>query len=366
MILNHKTKGYKPHTNLQDTTTLKPQNQLVLPVQQTDTVTGSSIIITKPKPSFIPLPEVDSVRQAPKKKVYYNPLKTKEYLKYKDVSFVIDESGTLFTEQSYNEKEALQKLILKKTSKLKAEPTPKHEESITSKDDIIDKSIISKNASSQEKDYTTHWILGILIFITILFAWIRVFNNRYLKSLRTAVMNNQWAKKMYEEKNVISQRVSFIMNIMYLISLSLFIIYILKFFNYSIYDFSELQLFFTLLGILTGAYLGKYLFLRFVGWIVIAPQEFGEYLFNVFLYNKAYAFFLLPVLWIIPFVEQNVAIILVYSSIGVFVAVYLMRIFRGLFNCIRINVSIFYLILYLCALEIFPMLIIYKTITSMM
>jgi Domain of unknown function (DUF4271) len=357
----------------QDTTKNKSQGILINPGNVDDTtktVNDNNVLLTSPSQGFTPLPSLDSVRIRPKKvKTYFNPLNTTEYLKYKDSFFNIADEGTLFTEKSYDQKSDLSKILTSKNKKkvvqTKVTEPKKDISAIIEEKSFLENNFISKNSNNTNYDFT-QWILGILIFVTILFSWIRVFNNKHLKSLYSALLNNQWSKKLFEEKNVVSQRISFVLNLLFCLNLSLLIIFLLVYFNYSLSGLSGFQSYLLVLAAITLLFIGKYIVLNIIGWLALAKNHFGEYIHNVFLFYKIYGLFLLPILWIIPFVEENIATILIYIAIGSFAIIYIWRVLRGIYNCIRINVSIFYLILYLCALEIFPVLLVYKAITSMM
>ena len=370
MISNHKGEAENELVNRQDTSKNTSGNLLIKTIQIPDSSStigeSNQLIITKPA-AFIPLPGLDSVRVV-KPKVYFNPLKTADYLKYQDTYFHLKDGGILFAEKPFDKEQELANIIHQKTKSAQKpqEIIQPDLSTIVSQPTILKEHIISKDSNIKDVDGSTQWILGMLILITILFAWIRVFNNKYLKNINAALFNNQWSKKLYEERNVLSQRNSLVLNVFFLFNASLLIVYILTFFKYRLLHFNGFQTFLAILILISAIYFIKYLLLHFTGWLVLAKSHFGEYIHNVFVYNKLYGIVLFPLLWIIPFVDYNVSAILIYLAIGFFFLGYLLRLIRGINNCIRVKVSIFYLILYLCALEIFPMLIIYKTITSMM
>lgn len=371
MIFDHKGKVDNNSVVRQDTSKNKSPLLLLNPSGNTDSASlsgdGGSLLITKQKPAFIPLPRVDSVRQNSKPKVYFNPLKTAEYLKYKDTYFELSDGSLLYTQKPFNQKEEFKNKIQGFTKKAKQENLAETTDiaTIIEQPDMISNNWLIKE-SNISSDNATQWVLGVLIFITIIFAWIRVFNNKYLRNIRTAFFNNQWSKKLYEERNVISQRNSLVLNFFFIVNASLLLVYILKYFKYTLLGLGGLQTFFVFILLVSFIYFIKFFLLQLTGWIVMAKTHFGEYIHNVFIYNKLYGIILFPILWTIPFVDQKVSGILIFAAVGLFGTAYLFRIFRGILNCIRLNVSLFYLILYLCALEIFPMLIIYKTITSVM
>lgn len=352
--------------NPQDTVT----NKLILPVQvqPQDTVTSGRLIINQQK-TFVPLPSIDSSRTiVVKKKKFIDPITLPEYQKYKDQVFDFSPKGVLFSEKTISYQDIIKdKLSGKKLSKVSVEKPKQVTTSHDYKRDITTHNIIQKtNTELNNNSSGNDWLIGVLIFVSILFGWIRVFYYKFVKRLSQAIINNSWSKKIFEEKSAVSQRISLVLNILFIVNISIFTILFAKFFNYSIVGYNDFQAFFVVLFVFFGLYLGKYLSYHIIGFIVKGHQYFAEYIHNIFLYNKIYGLFLFPIIWFIPFVDSIYAEILLFGGVGLFGVFYVLRVFRGLVNCMKINLSIFYMILYLCALEIFPMLIIYRTITLLM
>ena len=73
---------------------------------------------------------------------------------------------------------------------------------------------------------------------------------------------------------------------------------------------------------------------------------------------------LLPIISILPYVPDSIAPWVFYAGFFVIILLYILRIFRGLQISFKNRLSIFYLILYLCALEIMPTLILFKVIVN--
>jgi len=110
-------------------------------------------------------------------------------------------------------------------------------------------------------------------------------------------------------------------------------------------------------------YFVKFLTLQFTGWITGYKPEAEMYTFIIFLINKIIGICLLPVVIVFAFSDRTVSqvfLILSYLLIG---AMILMRFIRsyGLLQH-RIKVSRFHFFLYIFALEILPLILIYKAV----
>ncbi len=207
----------------------------------------------------------------------------------------------------------------------------------------------------------TDWMIGVVIFSFILFAWTRMIYGKFVGMVTQSAVNFYTARRVYEESNVILVRVSILLNILFYINISLFASQCLNFFDVDLSGLSSFQ-WFGICGLAFFAiYTLKTLVLKILDFI-FDTKTFGLYNFSVYLYNKMYGLLLLPLVAMIPFVPDFIAEKLVYLGIILFIFFYVSILFRGLRICIKNRVSIFYLFFYLCALEILPLLAIYKCV----
>jgi hypothetical protein len=94
-------------------------------------------------------------------------------------------------------------------------------------------------------------------------------------------------------------------------------------------------------------------------------EVFSEYLINIYQFYRFSAlliFFIIILILYTTFLPVSVCII---SGIVILILLYLLRVIRLLIIFINRNISIFYLILYLCALEILPVLVLIKYFTDL-
>jgi hypothetical protein len=96
----------------------------------------------------------------------------------------------------------------------------------------------------------------------------------------------------------------------------------------------------------------------------LTKGAFSYYNSTVFIYNRMVGLVLLPIISVVPFINTQFAPWLLYAGIVALIALYFFRIFRGIQIGIKNRLSIFYLILYLCALEILPLLVLYKLVET--
>ncbi len=107
-----------------------------------------------------------------------------------------------------------------------------------------------------------------------------------------------------------------------------------------------------------AVYLGALVLFK---WIYPVDKEMTLYLFNIRMFESSLGFILLLLNFIIGFSSPGISLILIKVGIVLVLLFYLMRIARGLFLSYRFILSnTFHFILYLCAFEIAPFLILYQ------
>ena len=99
---------------------------------------------------------------------------------------------------------------------------------------------------------------------------------------------------------------------------------------------------------------------------VSGEQEvFREYLLGIYQSYRFAALFLSVIIVMMAYTRILPANDLIISGLAILGLIYLIRVIRLLIIFINRNISIFYLILYLCALEILPVLIVVKYFTGL-
>jgi hypothetical protein len=101
--------------------------------------------------------------------------------------------------------------------------------------------------------------------------------------------------------------------------------------------------------------------IRFSGFVFKTNKESAEYASTMFIFLNILGLFMLPVVTCIAFVKQINPHVFIYVGYFIILSFLCVRLIRGLvigFNSNR--VSKFYLFLYLCTLEIIPLIILVK------
>jgi hypothetical protein len=114
-------------------------------------------------------------------------------------------------------------------------------------------------------------------------------------------------------------------------------------------------------GTLAIIYIGKYLFILFCGWAFNVPQFAFNYNFIVFLINKITGICLLPLLAIIAFSHGQMHDTAITVALSLVLLMLLYRYIVALGTVVKnLKISAVHFFIYLCAVEILPLLVIYK------
>ncbi|MFH2144256.1 MAG: DUF4271 domain-containing protein [Bacteroidota bacterium] len=215
------------------------------------------------------------------------------------------------------------------------------------------------NSESIKSD-TKDWLLGILLLSFFFFTGIRFFSGKTISGFFKAAFNYQLSLKLNYDANIFLLRISFLLNILFVINTGIFIYYLSENITFLKNEFTEFQIFLICQLSALLIYFGKYLILKTIGFFLNFISETNEYIQCIFLYNKLFGIILLPLIISYPFIDSNYQFLLIYAGVSIFSLLFILRVLRGIIISIKNKFSMFYIILYLCTLEILPIMILYK------
>jgi hypothetical protein len=209
------------------------------------------------------------------------------------------------------------------------------------------------------KDILFYLLTGLVAAL----ACIRLIFPKYLKNLFLLFMQTSIRQKQTREQLLQNHLASVLLNILFVVSASIYISLFIQYKQWVVIPFY--QLLFYSIGILFIIYIGKYLFLAFSGWVFNVQEATNAYTFIVFLVNKVLGIVLIPFVLMITFSPLPIKQITITISAGVALVLFLYRYLIS-FGVIRSNlkVSALHFFLYLCAVELLPLLLIYKLLVN--
>lgn len=207
----------------------------------------------------------------------------------------------------------------------------------------------------------TDWIFITLLLAYAAFIWVKVFYNKIFIQISQAFFNNRITNQIVRDENILVQKASVLLTIIFYLVASLFIYQISILYDWNPdYVGTGFNRFLIFAFAISLIYTIKLLILKVVGHVFMVDKAIVIYIFNIFLINNLLGIALLPVLTFISFshVYTEYAVYLAFVLIG---GAFFYRLIRGcLIGLTYSRFSILYLFLYLCALEIAPLLVLIK------
>ena len=206
------------------------------------------------------------------------------------------------------------------------------------------------------------WIFLILVLMVAAFTWIKVFYARTMRQIMQAVASMGAANQMLREENLLLQRSSVLLTVLFNLVAAFFLYQVSNYLEWSSdYLGTGFGRFLILAFLVSLVYSVKYLILRFTGHLFRTDKPLSIYIFHIFLINNALGMILMPLVIAITFIEPVYAQYCFYTAAAIVGLGFVYRVLRGLWIGLSFGeFSKFYLLLYLCALEIGPLLITIK------
>ncbi len=206
------------------------------------------------------------------------------------------------------------------------------------------------------------WIT--LVFIACLFvlAWIQTSQSKRLSQIFHAVFLPHYVNQLEREGNLFKERISLGLGFIYYSISSIFVFLIVR--EYSIVPPGWSNMAFT--GII---FAGLFFFqnlksaaVNFSG-IIFDTREIARlYHLNTLIFNNMIGLVLFPLVVIATYWSSSIVII---TGIILVLLLLIYRLFRGFLTGMdNKSYNLFYLFLYLCTLEILPLLLLYKVISK--
>lgn len=192
-----------------------------------------------------------------------------------------------------------------------------------------------------------------LCIIGVLYA----FYNKYSKELVLSAFGQRYANQYLRDENVFKRTVNILFNLLMIINLSFFIWSVSPSENYDFTQFLKIIIY------TISYYLLKFICIWFFGHLLKMNQIANIALFFTTLFDKVFALFTFPILVLFHFYVSDITdqtTLIICSFLIIF---FVLKIFWTLKIGINtFGLSRFYLFLYICILEFFPLVLLYRGI----
>lgn len=211
----------------------------------------------------------------------------------------------------------------------------------------------------QSRDELFYLVMGVLLLLAcVRSGFPKYFRNLFLLFFQTSLRQKQTRDQLLQDNWA-----SLFTNLLFIVSTGLYISLLIQ-----IKQWSDLPFWWIAAGsasVLALIYLIKYLFLLFAGWVFNSKESAGSYIFLVFLVNKIIGILLVPFLVIMAFASFSFVQVAITASIIILGLLLLYRYWVSFTSLHpRLHVNAFHFLLYLCAVEVLPLVLIYKLLIN--
>lgn len=206
------------------------------------------------------------------------------------------------------------------------------------------------------------WLSGFVLLALIIAGLIKLSAGRYLSDLFSSIRYQQSASKLFSSGNLQNQKPAWALTVLFFLTTSMLIFEFAHIAGKSPQRFSPFIFFLLVNAGVVGYFFIKNLLYRFVAAVFEAQQATKEYLFNANMLSKVFGIACLPIVSVVPFVDVLTATFILKAGLALFIIMYIIQLLRGAKIILTSTLSIFYMFLYFCALEILPLSILIKVL----
>ena len=202
----------------------------------------------------------------------------------------------------------------------------------------------------------------LILFLFLALGIIRTLFSRYFNTLFRVFFNTSLRQNQLTDQLEQAKLPSLIFNLFFAITTGLYAYFLLHYF-YTSHQKLDWYILFVCIAVVSICYVVKYLSLKFTGWVTNYKSEADTYIFIIFLLNKVIGIFLLPIITFMAFSTYEIASYAIVISFIFIAVLFIIRFFRS-YSLLqsKLKVSQFHFLLYIMAIEILPILLIYKAV----
>jgi hypothetical protein len=204
------------------------------------------------------------------------------------------------------------------------------------------------------------WYFIYLFILLAIYAWISVYYSNELVQTFQASINFSLTNKMFNNKSLLQNQLDAVLYLYYFLSLT-FMLYFMELRTGVIpLKLQGALLFLFNFGLLAVLFFGRLMLHNIAGFLFNRTKIIREYLYNMFVFNKLSGLVILPLMFLVVYTRGSLQDIVFWTIIFALSGILVMRLIRGVVFSYKKDVLNFYMFLYLCALEIIPLVLLYR------
>lgn len=194
----------------------------------------------------------------------------------------------------------------------------------------------------------------------VLIAWVVNASRGFLRKVYRAALNiNYSSLLMRENKFASAQYLYYVAYVSFFINAGVFL-YLATRYSSFFSEHSQVSLIVIML-LVVCIYLCRHSVLTALGWVFPVRDKLVHFSFSIILFNILVGIVLLPVNMLLAFGPESLYGVMIWLGFGTMLLLYLIRQFRGvMIGADIISANPFQFFIYLCAIEILPILVLFK------
>ena len=204
------------------------------------------------------------------------------------------------------------------------------------------------------------WMFITLFVLLGYLAGIRIYYGSILLPTLESSVSFQVAVRIFKDSSGLQKQQDNLLYTFYIFSAGL-VVYLAEIrFGLEPYGLSGGLLYLFNLALVTSLFLGRLVLMNVAGFLFNKIDIFREFLYNTFIFNKVIAILLLPLSLFVFYTDGILMEVFQWIAFGAVFLILILRLIRGFVFSFKRGVSIFYMFLYLCALEMAPLILLYR------
>jgi len=209
-------------------------------------------------------------------------------------------------------------------------------------------------------DEPAAWYFYFLLIMFVGYAVAKIYLGALLQDTFSSTLRYNFAEGMFKDNSVLQRQRDNVLYTFYFFSLAFFLMFLSEKYTLHPLQLSGPRLLIFYFIFLACLFFGKMILLNITGHIFFSRSLFREYLYTGYSYNKLMGILFLPLNFVLVFTSGTLNEYIIYLSLFTLIMLLIVKILRGVIFSMEKGVFSFYLFLYLCALEIVPILLLYK------
>lgn len=204
------------------------------------------------------------------------------------------------------------------------------------------------------------WIFWVLLGMFLLITWIQILNPQRLRLIISALVSKRDLHQLEREGNLLNERISIALSLIYVFSSAMMIYQVLQLIFHQTSSIPPFRLYLLLTLAVAGFWSFKVFIMNLLAHIFQTEGTNHAYKLNILITISFLGLLMIPILVVAIYLKSVWAL---YIGLGFIGSFSLFRLIKGfLIGISLMRFSYFFLFVYLCTLEILPLLVAAKLI----